>query len=135
MALEYSIDQTRNLIEITGEYADAAEWERLLSRVAADPRRRPGCIVLRDQRGGTTPVDPATVIAIMEVVERFWPALGIRRAAIVMQPHRDSPALVAHAVADSENLPIQAFASYDAALEWLTAPDPDARTQRQGSEA
>lgn len=122
MALAYSIDEALNLIVITGEYADAAEWERLMTLVLADPRRQPGCIVLRDQRGGTRPVDAATVVAIMEAVRRFWPKLGIRRAAIVVQPERDSPGLVAHALADADSLPIQAFSSYETALEWLTQP-------------
>lgn len=123
MGLSYSIEEALNLIVITGEYADAPEWERLMVRVVADPRRRPGCIVLRDQRGGTRPVDAATVIAIMAVVRRYWEKLDMRRAAILMQPDRDSPALVAHAVADAENLPIRAFTSYDVALEWLTSPE------------
>lgn len=125
MGLSYSIDEARNLIVITGEYGDAPEWERLITLVLADPRRRPGCLVLRDQRGGTIPVDAAAVVAIMDVVRRLWSPLGIRRAAIVMQPKRDYPALVAHAIADAHDLPIQAFASYDAAIEWLTeAEDP-----------
>ena len=120
MGLRYDIDESRNLITITGEYADAAEWERLLAEFAADPRRRPGCVILRDQRGGTRPVDVPTVLAIMEVVRRFWPILGARRAAIVMPRLFDSPGLVAQAIAGEDDIPIQAFATYDAALDWLT---------------
>ena len=119
MALSYTIDTDRNLIVITGEYADAREWERLLTLVLADPQRRPGCCVLRDQRGGTTPVDAATVVLIMDVVRRFWSRLEVRRAAIVMARELDPPALVAHAIADADNIPIQAFTSYEAALDWL----------------
>lgn len=119
MALAYTIDETRNLVLITGEYADAAEWGRLLTEVVADPRRRPGCVVLRDLRGATKPVDAATVVAIMDVVRRFWRTVEIRRAAIVMRHDLDPPALVAHAIADAENLPLQAFTSYEAALDWL----------------
>lgn len=119
MGLTYTIDEARNFILITGDYADAPEWHRLLTAVLADQRRKPGCVVLRDQRGGTKPVDASTVVAIMELVRRFWNQLAIRRAAIVMPRELDPPALVAHAIADAENMPIRAFTSYDAAVEWL----------------
>lgn len=121
MGLSYTIDENRNLVTITGDYADAAEWERVLTLIAGDPRRRDGCAILRDQRGGTTPVDAATVVAIMQVVRRFWPELGARRAAIVMPHIYDPPALVAQAIAADDDIPIQAFAKYDAAIDWLTA--------------
>jgi hypothetical protein len=31
--------------------------------------------------------------------------------------------LVAHALADADNMPLQAFNSYDAAMEWLRGAD------------
>jgi hypothetical protein len=121
MGLSYTIDDALRLVTITGEYADAAEWHALLTRVLADPRHRPGLAFLRDLRGGTTPVNAATVVGIMRVVREFWTPLGLTRAAILMPREMDPPALVAHAIADAENIPIQAFTSYDAAIDWLRA--------------
>ena len=119
MRLSYSIDEAERLVTITGEYSDAAEWQDLLGRVLADPRRKPGFAFLRDLRGATTPVDAATVVQIMTVVRRFWPHLRPSRAAILTPRELDPAALVAHAIADAENMPVQAFNSYDAALAWL----------------
>ena len=120
VTLSYTIDEARGLITITGDYADPAEWERLLTALETDPRRPEAPLILRDQRGGTTPVDAATVVGIMEVVRRFWSRLRIRRAAVLMPRDMDPPALIAHALADAENIPIQAFTTYDAAIDWLT---------------
>ena len=125
MALSYAIDEDLNLVTISGDYADAAEWQRVLSRLRVDPRRRPGCVILRDQRGGTKPVDAATVVAIMDVVRGFWHELGVRRAAIVMPRDFDPPALVAQALADKDDMPIRAFLFYDVAMAWLTGRETD----------
>lgn len=126
MALRYEIDRVQQLVTITGEYADAAEWEVLFREVQADPRLRPGYAFLRDLRGAKKPVTAATVVQIIAVVRRFWPYLRPSRAAIVTPRDIDSAALVAHALADAENLPLQAFTSYETALNWLRAgEDPD----------
>jgi hypothetical protein len=119
MPLAYTIDVDRRLITITGEYADAGEWKDLLGRILSDPRRTPGFAFLRDLRGATRPVDAATVVAIVEVVKRFWPQLQPSRAAIVTPLSVDPAALVAHALADAQQIPMQAFNSYEAAMEWL----------------
>ena len=37
MALRYEIDRIQQLVTITGEYSDAAEWEDLFRRVQAEP--------------------------------------------------------------------------------------------------
>jgi hypothetical protein len=126
MALRYSIDSVQQLVTITGEYSDAAEWEELFRRVQADPRLRPGYSFLRDLRGASKPVDAATVVQIISVVRRYWGLLRPARAAIVTPREIDSAALVAHALADAENLPLQAFTSYETALNWLRAgEDPE----------
>jgi hypothetical protein len=119
MPLAYTIDTNQQIITITGEYAEASEWRELLGRILADPQRRPGFAFLRDLRAATTPVDTQTVVAIIEVVRRFWPQLQPSRAAIVTPLNVDPAALVAHALADAQHLPLQAFNSYDSALEWL----------------
>jgi hypothetical protein len=117
--LSYSIDEAEQLVTITGEYSAAEDWNDLLGRILADPRRRPGFAFLRDLRDATRPVDVATVVGIIAVVRQFWPRLQPRRAAILTRNDIDAPALVAHALADAENLPLQAFNSHDAAMAWL----------------
>lgn len=119
MPLDYAIDTDTRLITITGEYSDANEWRVLLARVLADPRRKPGFGFLRDLRGATKPVDAETVVQIMDVVRRFWPQLQPSRAAILTNSSENPAALVAHALADAQQLPMRAFNSYDEALTWL----------------
>ena len=119
MPLDYVVDSDQRLVVITGEYAAPSEWADLLSRVLDDPRREPGFAFLRDLRGATTPVDTATVIQIMAVVRSFWPHLQPSRAAILTPLEVDAAALVAAAVADTEDLPFRVFTSYDEAIQWL----------------
>lgn len=119
MGLNYVVDPGQKLIVITGEYAPPEEWQRVLTRVLHDPRRQPGFGFLRDLRGATAPVDAATVVGIVEVVRRFWTHLQPSRAAVLTPLEFDPAALVAHALADAQHLPLQMFTSYDAALEWL----------------
>jgi hypothetical protein len=122
MGLSYTIDEAAQLVTITGEYSAADDWQELLARVLADPRRRPGFAFLRDLREATHPVDAATVIGIIAVVRQFWPHLRPSRAAILTRHDIDPAAMVAHALADAENIPLQAFNSYDVAMEWLRGP-------------
>ncbi len=119
MALSYSIDEAERLVTITGEYSAAHEWHDLLGRILADPRRRPGFAFLRDLRQATRPVDAATVVGIISVVRQFWPDLRPTRAAILTRHDIDPAAMVAHALADADNLPLQAFNSFEAAMAWL----------------
>ena len=119
MPLAYDIDEDERLIAITGEYSDAAEWRSLLARVLADPRRQPGFAFLRDLRSATRPVNADTVVQIMDVVRRFWPQLQPSRAAIVTTQNEDPAALVAHALADAQQLPMRGFNSYEEARAWL----------------
>src|SRR5687767_3889738 len=130
MALRHTIDEDRNLVTIVGEFADAAEWQGVLDRILRDPRLKPGCLILRDQRGGTKPVDAATVVAIMEVVRNYWHKLGVFRAAIVMAGGIDAPGLIAQALAAEDDMPIQAFLSAADALDWLTETAPTDRRRR-----
>ena len=121
MPLHYTIDTARQLITITGEYADSAEWRVLLGQILADPRRQAGFAFLRDLRDASAPVDAETVIGIIEVVRKFWPQLQPSRAAIVTSRELNPAAFVAHALADAQNMPLQAFTSYDEAMQWLQA--------------
>jgi hypothetical protein len=123
MALSYTIDEAEQLVTITGEYSVAAEWHDLLARILADPRRKPGFGFLRDLRQATRPVDAATVVAIIAVVRQFWPHLRPRRAAILTRDDIDPAAMVAHALADAENMPLQAFNAHEAAIAWLRGED------------
>jgi hypothetical protein len=119
MPLEYAIDAAQQLVTITGEYAQPEEWQQLLQRLLDDPRRRPGFAFLRDLRQATRPVDAATVIGIIDVVRHYWPQLQPCRAAMVTPLGVDPAALVAHALADAQHIPLRAFTSYDDAIGWL----------------
>ena len=119
MPLTYEIDPGRRLVTIEGEYADEADWKALLMALMHDPAYERGFGFLRDLRSAQHPVDAATVVRIFEVVRSFWDILGVRRGAIVTPRNMDAAAVVAHALADEEHLPLCAFTSYDAAMEWL----------------
>ena len=119
MPLSFAIDTDQRLITITGEYAHPDEWARLLQQVLDDPRRQPGFAFLRDLGAATMPVDAETVVGIIEVVKRFWPEMQPSRAAVVTPRRFDSPALIAHALADLEHIPLRMFTDYQSAVEWL----------------
>ena len=120
MPLSYRIDRDRRVVTITGDYAEPAEWRVLLAGLAADPNLTPGCGFLRDLRASAHPVSAEAVVGIIAVVRQFWNVLGVRRAAIVTRRGIDPPAMVAHALAEDEQLPLRTFSSYDDALAWLT---------------
>lgn len=122
MPLSYHIDTERRLVTITGEYADDTEWRALLRRIGDDPAHQPGFAFLRDLRSARHPVDASTVMRIVAVVREFWEELRVSRAAIVTPRDRDAPAVVAHALAQEQEIPLRAFTSYDAAIEWLREP-------------
>jgi hypothetical protein len=119
MPLTYAIDTELGLVTISGEYAAADEWHSLLARILADPRRKAGMGFLRDLRRATKPVDAETVVGIIRVITRFWPELRPSRAAVLTPLAIDPAALVAHALADAEHIPLRTFTSYDEALAWL----------------
>ena len=119
MPLAYEIDGKNRVVIIKGEYARADAWRTLLGEVLVNPEYRPGMSFLRDLRGSAQPVDAQTVMAIIEVVKEHWEALGAHRAAILMSSNHDAPALIAHALADIQHLPLRAFNNYDEALAWL----------------
>jgi hypothetical protein len=119
MPLRYNIDPEQQLITITGEYAEADEWRELLQRLLDDPRRQPGFGFLRDLRDATRPISATSVVALMDVVQRFWPLLQPSGAAILTPREFDPAAMVAHALADTHHLPMRVFNSLDTALEWL----------------
>ena len=120
MPLTFRIDPAAGIVTISGDYADAEGWRALLSAVQRDPEFRPGLCYLRDLRASANPVGPDTVVGIIRVVRAFWEQLGARRAAIVTRPGLEAPAMVAHALADDEHLPLRAFTSYDDAVQWLS---------------
>ena len=124
MPLIYAIDAELGVVTITGEYAAADEWQELLARLLADPRRKAGMGFLRDLRGATRPVDVETVLGIVRVVSRFWPQLQPSRAAVLTPLAIDPAALVAQALADAEHIPLRTFTSYDEALTWLRQGTP-----------
>ena len=119
MPLAYDIDPVQRLVTITGEYSDAAEWQDVLGRVLDDARHEVGFRLLRDLRKATTPVDPATVVGVIDVVRHFWPLLQPSRVAILTSRDPDPAALVAHALADAQNLQLRTFTNYHDAIAWL----------------
>ena len=119
MPLDYRIDPANRIVTITGDYTDGAGWRAMLNAVAQDPQYQRGFGFLRDVRESEHPVDAATVIGIIAVVREFWDLLGVRRAAIVTRRQVDDPAVMAHALAEQEELALRAFNSYDDAIRWL----------------
>ncbi len=119
MPLSYSIDRQRRIVTIRGDYAEPDEWRRLLADIAEDPHYVRGCGFLRDLRGSAHPVSVGSVIGIVAVVREFWSLLGVTRAAILTGGRIDALANVAHALAEDERLPVQAFSSADEAITWL----------------
>ena len=119
MALSYSIDSSRQIVTITGDYTDASGWRTLLEAVAADPAYQRGFGFIRDLRASDHPVDATTVIGIIAVVREFWDVLGVRRAAMVTRLRVDTPATVAEALAEDQRVALRAFTSYDEAVAWV----------------
>jgi hypothetical protein len=117
--LTFRVDPAQRIVTITGDYAEAREWRALLSAVAKDPHYAAGFGFLRDLRASTHPVSAQAVIGIIGVVREFWDVLGARRAAIVTRLGIDNPAVVAHALAEHEHIPLRTFTSYDDAVRWL----------------
>lgn len=123
MALTYRIDPVRRIVTILGDYADAAGWRAVLGAIAADPEYQRGSSFLRDQRGGEHPVSPETVVEILAVIREFWERLGVHRAAVLTgRGSDDGPAMVAEALATSDEMPIRAFTDYEEALRWIQGP-------------
>jgi len=122
MPLNYRIDDANGLVTITGDYASPDDWHTLLTTIERDPACRPGLAFLRDLRQSQHPVSAQAVMGIIGVVRALWPRLGVKRAAMVTRPGIDVPAVIAHALAEDEQMPLRAFDSYDDALAWLTAP-------------
>ena len=121
MSLTYQIDPDRRLVTITGDYAEDRDWRVLLAAVLRDPHYRQGFAFLRDLRAATHPVTAEAVVGIIAVVREFWAQLQPRRAAILTRAGVDIPAVVAHALAESERIPLRAFSSTDDAMKWLDA--------------
>jgi hypothetical protein len=119
MPLAYRIDAGDRIVTITGDYAEPAEWRRLLGAVLRDPAYRKGFSFIRDLRMSEHPVSADTVIGIMAVVREHWAKLGAYRSAIVTRRGIDNPAMVAHALADLDDLPLRAFTSYEDAVAWI----------------
>ena len=119
MPLTYVIDPSQRIITITGDYAEPDEWRVLLTAIAADARVAGEYGFLRDLRASAHPVGADAVIGIIAVVRQFWTVLGARRAAILTRPGIDLPAMIAHALAEDQHLPLRAFNSYDDAVAWL----------------
>ena len=125
MPLSYVIDQDRRIVTITGDYAEPAEWRRMLTAVAADPAYPAGgCSFLRDVRAAEHAVGVESVVGIIGVVREFWGLLKVHRAAVLTRPAIDPPAMMAHALAEDQRIPLQSFTSYEDAVAWLTADRP-----------
>src|SRR5438552_3564942 len=99
MALTYNVDPERRLVTITGEYANATEWLKLVGNVLRDPGVKAGFAFLRDLRGATGVPNAAMVVSVLQVVRRFWPTLTPMKGAIVTDTEPDSAARIAQALA------------------------------------
>ena len=123
MPLTYLIDPVAGLVTITGDYAEPAEWRRLLGAVLREASYRAGFSFIRDLRSSRNPVSPEAVVGIIAVVREHWGQLGAHRAAIVTRPGIDNLAMIAHALGDHERIPLRAFTSYDDAVAWVRGRD------------
>jgi hypothetical protein len=119
MALQYDLDAAQQIVTITGDYAEPEEWRALLVALAQDPNYPGGYSFLRDVRASVRPVTAQSVMGIIALVREFWEQLKVHRAAIVTRPAIDAPAMIAHALAEDQRIPLRAFNSYDDALAWL----------------
>jgi hypothetical protein len=121
MPLSYRIDRVQGIVTILGDYEQAGGWRVLLEEVACDPDYARGFSFIRDLRASAHPVSAEAVIGIIAVVREFWSTLGVKRAAIVTRPGMDDAAVIAHALAQDERIPLRAFTSYDDAAMWVRA--------------
>ena len=120
MPLSYVIQAAAGIVTITGDYAEPAEWRRLLEAISTDRKYRSGYGFIRDLRESVGPVSAESVLGIIAVVREFWPRLGASRAALVVRPGTiDPPALMAFALAEEEAIPLQLFTSYEDAVVWV----------------
>ena len=60
-----------------------------------------------------------TVMGIMEVIRRHCADVDVCRVAVLTRETGDVSAELADALAQSREIPLRAFASYEAAIEWL----------------
>ena len=132
MPLGYVVDEPYRLVVISGDYSTPNDWDRLMTRLAQDPRIHPGFSFLRDLRGGSVPPEPAVVVAMFDIVRRFWPMMTPRRAAIVTTTD-DSAALIAQALAGVHGLRIEVFTSFPDAVDWLTVDASESGRATKGS--
>jgi hypothetical protein len=123
MSLEYRVDAERRLVVISGEFGAPREWLTLVGRLLKDRRVNAGHAFLRDLRGVNQTHSASTVLAVFYVVQRFWPNFKPSRGAIVTDERNHYAGQVAQALADTNQLPIRLFTSYDDAVRWLTDPE------------
>lgn len=119
--LSYTIDETLVRIVATGTPTPHA-FDRLLHRIASDPRHRRGMPIFHDRRGATTPTtkDAHQFAQIMrEHAHRFGPC----RWAVVVGNHDRGLAYgmsrMISALHDDTPLTSCPFRNVDDALEWL----------------
>jgi hypothetical protein len=119
MALDYTVYPDQRLVVISGEFTSPSEWMVLAGRLLGDTRVNAGFAFLRDLRGIHHTHSATTVLSVFRVVQRFWPNFNPFKGAIVTDDGNHHAAQVAQALADSSDLPIRVFTSYEEAVEWL----------------
>jgi len=120
MPLTYEIAADEPIVTVRGDFATPEEWHTLLTSLGYELADRAGCIaVLRDRRAAVAPMDPPTIIAILDVVARLWSGVRLCGVAILTREADDVPGQISVAVADSRGIPLMAFHSEDAARSWL----------------
>ena len=121
MALDYTVHPEQHLVVISGDYTSPSEWMILAGRLLSYVRVNAGFAFLRDLRGVQHTHSASTVLSVFRVVQRFWPSFKPIRGAIVTDSGNHYAAQVAQALADSNDLPIRVFTTYDEAVEWLVS--------------
>jgi hypothetical protein len=122
MPLTYDIARDECIVTVRGDFATADEWRLLLDEVSQEMCDHAGCIgILRDRRAAVAPMDPHTIMSILEVVAQSWSGLRLCGVAILTRDADDVPGQISVALADSRGIPLMAFDSEDAARAWLTS--------------
>ena len=122
MPLTYEIARDESIVTVRGDFATADEWRALLKDIEQDLSDHAGCIgILRDRRAAVAPMDPHTIMSILDVVAQSWSGLRLCGVAILTRDADDVPGQISVAIADSRGIPLMAFDSEDAARGWLTS--------------
>lgn len=122
MPLSYELTHSGRIVIIRGDFADLHEWRGILEEIASRWQDREGVVgILRDRRLANAPISQATIMSVVDLIADVWSGVRARGIAVLTARVHHFPEQIAAAVADLRGIPLQAFDSEDAALDWLNA--------------